>query len=332
MKKFYLVLTLSLFVLLLGRTNLSAQQGVMFNQYLFNGLVLNPAYAGYKENWNANMIGRMQWIGIKGSPFTGALLADGTVLNEKIGVGLHFLGDQIGPQRTLSFFTNYSYRIKVDTYSRLAFGLSLGFSQFYMDRYLVDVANDPNDPILQRIVGKSNIRPDFNLGVFYDSRYWFAGLSGTELYGLLQKPLNDTSIMVKHPQVYLTAGGLIPITRHIMLRPSLLYKDDLKNNPTVDINLFVMLHDMIWVGATWRQGIPIRGGKSTFGYTNLSSLNAAALMVEVFVTKELRLGYSFDYPFTSGIVGLSNNFGSHEISIGYTLQTKTKSSTSPRYF
>ncbi len=333
MRKNYLMTAVVLVTLLFYKTQSFAQQGVLFNQYLFNGLILNPAYAGYKENLNANLLVRQQWLGINGAPFTGSLLADGTVAKGAVGLGLHLLFDQIGPQQTLSIFTNYSYRIKIDNYSRLAFGLSLGASQFNIDQKLLESAQDPNDPILQRVVGKNTWRPDFNLGIFFDSRYWFIGVSGTELYGLLQKPLGDNGIMVKYPQLYVTGGGLIPLTQTVMLRPSLLYKDDLNNNPTVDINLFVMLYDRVWLGATWRQGLPFgRENKEFAGYANLSSLNAAAFLVEVFITKQLRLGYSFDYPITAGLVGLSNNFGSHELSIGYTFQTKAKTTTNPRYF
>ncbi len=42
-----------------------AQQGVMFTQYMFNGLALNPAYAGSHDVISATAIGRQQWLGIQ---------------------------------------------------------------------------------------------------------------------------------------------------------------------------------------------------------------------------------------------------------------------------
>ncbi|HZY35892.1 MAG TPA: type IX secretion system membrane protein PorP/SprF, partial [Mucilaginibacter sp.] len=49
-----------------------AQQTVQFSQYVFNGLAVNPAYAGYKEDWTLNLDSRIQWAGFPGAPRTGA--------------------------------------------------------------------------------------------------------------------------------------------------------------------------------------------------------------------------------------------------------------------
>ena len=57
--------------------NLLAQQNVQFSQYVFNGLSVNPAYAGYKGDWYLNTIYRHQWVGIPGAPRTGAISVDG---------------------------------------------------------------------------------------------------------------------------------------------------------------------------------------------------------------------------------------------------------------
>ncbi|WP_448520107.1 type IX secretion system membrane protein PorP/SprF, partial [Rhodoflexus sp.] len=39
-----------------------AQQDPMFTQYMFNGLVLNPAYAGSRETINLTALHRTQWV------------------------------------------------------------------------------------------------------------------------------------------------------------------------------------------------------------------------------------------------------------------------------
>jgi hypothetical protein len=45
-----------------GALQAAAQQNVQFSQYVFNGLSVNPAYAGYKEDWYVNAIYRHQWV------------------------------------------------------------------------------------------------------------------------------------------------------------------------------------------------------------------------------------------------------------------------------
>lgn len=46
-----------------------AQQEVLYTQYMFNALALNPGYAGNKE-FNVNMTYRHQWTQLQGAPKT----------------------------------------------------------------------------------------------------------------------------------------------------------------------------------------------------------------------------------------------------------------------
>src|SRR5476651_273536 len=96
-------------LLLLGLSIKSrAQQGIQFSQYAFTGLTVNPAYAGYKEDWTLNMVSRLQWTGIPGAPRTAAVSIDGLTddLVKTIGLGLVVVGDQLGPQTTSSVYAN----------------------------------------------------------------------------------------------------------------------------------------------------------------------------------------------------------------------------------
>jgi hypothetical protein len=40
----------------------------VYSQYLHNGLLINPAYAGSREVLSFFLSGRLQWAGIKGAP------------------------------------------------------------------------------------------------------------------------------------------------------------------------------------------------------------------------------------------------------------------------
>ena len=73
--KKYSLLSLLIFSLSSGY----AQQTIQFSQYVFNGLAVNPAYAGYKEDWTANFSFRSQWVGIEGAPRTATASFDGIV-------------------------------------------------------------------------------------------------------------------------------------------------------------------------------------------------------------------------------------------------------------
>src|ERR1700744_2273046 len=77
-----------------------AQQTIQFSQYMFNGLAVNPAYAGYKEDWTINLSGRQQWTGVDGSPKTATISVDGVTSGETKNMGLGFLvtNDRLGPE------------------------------------------------------------------------------------------------------------------------------------------------------------------------------------------------------------------------------------------
>ena len=54
-------------------TVVHAQQEVMTSQYMFNGLFLNPAYAGSHPYTSASLLHRDQWTGMAGAPTTSML-------------------------------------------------------------------------------------------------------------------------------------------------------------------------------------------------------------------------------------------------------------------
>ena len=47
-----------------------AQQDPAYSMYMFNGLFLNPAYAGSQEVVDVMAILREQWVGVDGAPQT----------------------------------------------------------------------------------------------------------------------------------------------------------------------------------------------------------------------------------------------------------------------
>lgn len=310
---------------LLSTRQSSAQQGVIFSQYVFNGLVLNPAYAGYKEKFNSTVLYRNQWANIEGSPTTISLLVDGPMLNNLLGIGGHIMSDKVGVQQTLSFFSDYSYRVMLDKQgTRLAFGLSVGLTQLSLDENMVRL-NDNNDPLLTSgLLGNPVFRPDFNVGIFLDHKYFSVGLSGTELW-------KDYLLVQKNPQLYFTAATLIPINRHYIIKPSIFYKDDFVMQPSVDLNVFLMIRDKVWLGVLWRNGIPLKSrlDKTVRGEAFYSSLNAITFMAEIFVSDNLYIGYAYDFPLSS----LNRvTLHTHEVMLGFTMGRKAQRVLTPRYF
>ncbi|MDZ7650052.1 MAG: PorP/SprF family type IX secretion system membrane protein [Cytophagales bacterium] len=73
-----------------------AQQDPLYAQYINNPMVINPAYAGLNNNFNASITYRNQWGGFEGNPATINFNSHISLLENKIGAGLLLVQDQIG--------------------------------------------------------------------------------------------------------------------------------------------------------------------------------------------------------------------------------------------
>jgi len=331
-----LKILLSILLITIG-ARLYAQQDVQFSQYVFNGLSINPAYAGYKEDLYFNSVYRKQYVGFPGSPSTGAVSVDG-LLNadtKNSGLGGQFLWDKLGPQETVSLFGSYAYRIKIDEEDkkRLCIGIVLGLNQYSLDATALQ-AVDANDPSIP--TGKlSTIKPDARVGIYYFNSSFFAGLSLMDLFSLNQDReifLSNGSLYAiekKAAHVYFSVGGLVTLSDNVKIKPSLLVKEDFHGPTSVDFNVFALLSERLWIGSSYRTATTIWNKKAVD--KSLSKSGAVSLMAELFATNLLRIGYSYDI-ITSGLSGYQS--GSHEISVGLLFPNKRDAERikSPRYF
>ncbi len=132
-----IVLTCLFYMLLLP---LFAQQNAQYGQYIFNGLYINPAYAGYKDEIYMQAFFRSQWTGIKGGPQSLSISIDAPAYKGKIGLGAIVTKDKIGAQSSLNAVGNFVYRIKLDREETktLAFGLGVGVTQIGLNGALLD--------------------------------------------------------------------------------------------------------------------------------------------------------------------------------------------------
>ena len=80
MKQIKTSLVLFLFLAL----RVSAQHSSDYVQYMFNGLLINPAYAGSADALNITSLYRKQWVGINGAPANIMLSAHSPLKNKKV--------------------------------------------------------------------------------------------------------------------------------------------------------------------------------------------------------------------------------------------------------
>lgn len=288
----------------------NAQQDPLFTQYMFNKLLVNPAYAGSRENFCFDMLNRSQWVNIEGAPETFTFSGHTAMRSKNVGVGFYMFRDKLGPTNNQGFMGTYSYRIFFAK-SSLAFGLQFGVKYFDFDWNAMklkdeDYLFDPTD--IRRFT------PDANIGVYYQSNRYFFGLSSKQLlqneYGYSSKDGKSSfSKLTRH--FYLMGGTAFPIVDKIVFRPSLMAKFTPNAPLQVDVNASVLFNNYFWVGASYRTG------------------KAIAFMTEFKIAERLKLGYSYDLYFNEL---QSFNYGSHEIRLGFEFPLFEERMRTPRYF
>lgn len=300
-----LILIVLLYVVTVGET--CAQQQVMFTQYMFNSLALNPAYAGSHETISASTLIREQWVGVEGAPSTKTFSLHSPVINNQIGIGLLFLNDKIGVIEQNALYFSYSYKILLSNGGKLAMGLQMGFSD-YNARYS-EVST--SDPVFSG-GDASEFQPNFGAGLYYYTNKMYIGASIPQLaQSNFDSNSNDSdSKLIRH--YFFTAGYVIDLTPSLKLKPNTLLKV-VKGAPLqLDLNANLLINEFLWVGVSWR------------------SFDSFDALFQLQLTDQLQLGYAFDFATTSKLRRV--NSGSHEIMINYRFSFKKDKMITPRYF
>jgi type IX secretion system PorP/SprF family membrane protein len=302
----------------------SGQQLPQFSQYIFNGLHVNPAYAGYKNEGYIQSTYRSQWMNLQGAPRTMSITADFSANEGKMGFGVSYVSDKIGLTQSNLGMLTYAYRINTGEQGRLSLGVSAGFSQNIFDPSDITTVS-PDDPILpeNRV---STISPKINSGVFYHNDSFYAGIAAFNLIGNSAAKQQNLATAFNDVHYFFTTGGIIPISTDIKLKPSMLVKHTSGSPTNFDINAMALLKEKFWVGASYRSNVRIFKDQLQ---DDLSNRNALAFVMEYFVTSGLRLGYAYDHNMNA-LSSFRNQ--SHEFSIGIYLKSKKEIVNNPRWF
>lgn len=290
---------------------LFAQQDPMISQYMFNGNLINPAYAGSHPYPNVTMMYRQQWVGFAGAP-TSYFASFDTPLNGKnVGLGLQIANDKIGVSEQTYLNGNYSYHLKMGN-GKLAMGLSssLTYSKAYLSELKVW---DANDDVYKNNTSTS-FTPNFGAGLYYYSTNYYLGISAPHIINYdpntsLHVTAEKAPHQVRH--YYITGGYVYTVNEDFIIKPSLLLKYVAKAPFQADVNLNVLLKKVLWLGASYRTGDSFVG------------------MIGFQINNRLHLGYAHDFTITP----LQDyNSGTHEIILSYDFGKEAIKMKTPRFF
>ncbi|MBD1397334.1 type IX secretion system membrane protein PorP/SprF [Pontibacter sp. JH31] len=299
-----------------------AQQAPQYTQYIFNELIINPAYAGSKEILNVNATHRSQWVGMEGAPTTQTFSLDGATRSGRIGFGLNAMNDELGAQRQLGLHGNLAVRLQMSETARLGLGFAAGLAQYTLDGTKLNTGNSrPDLAVPQNRV--SELLPDFRIGAFFNTERFYTGLS---VANLINTKGDELEVTTPNRHFFLSAGYVLDLSPSIIFKPSFLIKEDFNSPTGLDLNTFFLLGERIWLGGSYRTAVQVHN-KYSDEY-ELDRRNAWAAIAQLYLTPKLRLGYSYDVSLNA-----LKQHPSHEVSIGYSFFKKEDARMlTPRYF
>jgi len=308
-KRIFYVLALMLFSL---TYKVKAQHNIVYSQYIFNGLLINPAYAGSHVQLSATLSYRNQWINFEGAPRTSAFGIHSSFNKEKVGLGLLVTTDKIGSYTNSSAFASYAYRIKMLRGGVLSMGLQGGFHNFKADFSQLKLKAD-QDPIFNGYFNE--FRPNFGGGIFYYNDKFFAGFSVPVILKHADFFKDGFSQLTLPRFYYLNVGTILPLDRmeKVKVSPSILLRLQDGTPLSADLNLSVIFYDLISLGTSYRTG------------------DAVVALVNFKLSEKFHFAYSYDY--TLSDIGQYSR-GSHEFTINYRTRLRRihKDVECPYYF
>lgn len=301
MKKTKLLVILGLLIEASGY----GQQRPVHSLYMFDPVLINPAYAGTHVQLSGTAIYRNQWVNFEGAPktFTGSVHSG--FRKARVGVGLLFANDQIGVHSDNSVYFMYAYKIPVSKRKNggiLSMGIQGGFNILKSDYFKTNPRNGAE------IGAITNFNPNFGAGVFYRARDGYAGLSVPYLVHNKAIDANvspsDTVESIdatgRQQRYYYLMGGVSrKLSNAVKWMPSALIRMQENAPLSFDINSMFVLHDVVSLGASYRLNDSVVG------------------LFELQINENFHVGYAYDITL-SDINQYSN--GSHEIMINYRIK------------
>jgi type IX secretion system PorP/SprF family membrane protein len=295
--------------LLLPLLNCFGQQDPQYTQYMYNMNVVNPAYAGSKENLSIGLLHRKQWVNLDGSPTT-FTFSGHAPLKKNIGIGLSIINDKLGPVNESNVYADISYTIQLSEKQKLAFGIKTGATFHKIDYGIIyptlvnqdDVFGQPNP---------NSTKLNFGTGVFYYTDKYYLSVAMPNLLKTAYLDYNGVSYGSEVPHFFIMGGYVFQLNEKLKFKPSIMAKSAFNLPVSYDFSANFLYNEKIEVGATLRR-------EDSFGF-----------MTNFKINKSLRIGYAYDNIISD--LKISTN-SSHEIMILFDLFSYNKVPQSSRFF
>jgi type IX secretion system PorP/SprF family membrane protein len=288
------------FGILLAAIASKGQQRPIQSLYMFDPLLINPAYAGTHVQLSATGIYRNQWVNFDGAPKTFTSSIHSGFKKARVGLGILFGKDQIGVHSDNSLYLMYAYKIPLSNRRNpavLSMGIQGGFNNLKSDYF----KTNPRDGVEVGALTKFN--PNFGAGIFYRSQELYAGFSvpyivNNRTIDVIDEELAKliTPAGTQERYYYLMGGTTRKLSPNVKISPSTLIRIQENAPLSFDFNTMIILYDVVSFGGSYRIKDSMIG------------------LFELKINENFHVGYAYDI--TTSDIRLYSN-GSHEIMINY---------------
>ncbi|WP_432672229.1 PorP/SprF family type IX secretion system membrane protein [Flavobacterium sp. SM2513] len=288
----------------------NAQQDPHYTQYMYNMNVINPAYAGSKENLSFGLLYRKQWVDIEGAPST-FTFSGHTPAGKNVGIGLSVIADEIGPVKEQNVYGDFSYTLNLGGEHKLALGLKAGatFQKIGLFSEISSTLPVPSDGGFSE--DTSNTYFNLGTGLFYYTDKYYVALSVPNMIKANYLDYNGVKYGTETQHYFLTGGYVFDLTPNLKFKPFAMLKSAFNSPSSLDVSANFLFNEKFEIGGTYRVDDSFGG------------------MVNFAITPSLRIGYAYDH-IVSEIKTVAPS--SHEIIVLFDVNFPKKVSRSPRFF
>lgn len=279
-----------------------AQQVPLYNHYLINPFVYNPALTGNSEYINTAFVRNQRFSSFGSMAVNNYLTVEGAFNKDKMGLGIMVAHQTQGVQQQLMSTLNYAYRLKINEDHTIRFGFAAGVLDNRID-YSELNAEDVNDPYLMAL---RPTKPVFNLnvGLNYQWKNLQIGVAIPQIIGNKVEYANTSD------------RGYFQLERHYMgsVQYNWIIKDKWRIQPNAlvrfmpnaplqyDGGVQAWFNNKIWLGATYKSDYAVQ-------------FNAGVHLFDF-----VRVGYSYEY-----LIGKMRDYQTgvnHEVFVGFSFKSK----------
>ncbi len=301
-KATYSILLLVIFC----QVQLASAQEMMHLQSVVKQEYINPAYNSFRDYVSANFVSRLQWVSLPYHPEVYGANVFVPFRVKRLGLNVTMMRENIGLRKITSVDFGLSSSVKVSNEGFLAFGYGVGLKNTsyrtediisYDDSYLFE-----NETwTTQNLTAK--------LGFLYVNPKMFVGVSSNLL---VDRDWDDRSVLWASWDFI--AGAMLKLNRDFVFRPDLVVKyyraeyNELSADkssssylsPIYEPGINLLFKEIVWFGTSYRHKM------------------AETFSVTVEATKNLKVGYTYEYGMGEGV----NQFSSHGLNISYRFNQK----------